>query len=190
MRHIIPATLARASVVVAMALLGASGANAEMQKLKVASTIKEIVDNLPFYVGMDKGIFKKHDIELELTHFNGGGEVVRAIAGGAAEIGMVGTSAAIIAAARGEPMKLVSSWTAPAYGIVFIVPKDSPIKSAKDLDGKRVGITRPGKCFAYRNHGHDAVPRNQAKSRSRRSRRRWLGDDQGRPPRCKLAHRP
>jgi len=59
MRNVIPAALARASVVVAMALLGTSGANAEVQKLKVASTIKEIVDNLPFYVGVDKGIFKK-----------------------------------------------------------------------------------------------------------------------------------
>ncbi len=37
MRNVIPAALARASVVVAMALLGTSGANAEVQKLKVAS---------------------------------------------------------------------------------------------------------------------------------------------------------
>src|SRR3982074_713833 len=33
---------------------------------------------------------------------------------------------------------------APAYGILFAVPTDSPIKSVKDLAGKKVGITRPG----------------------------------------------
>lgn len=122
----------------------AAPASAEIQKLKVASTQKEIFDNLPFFVASKLGIFKKHDLDVRLTHFNGGGAVVRAVAGGADEIGMVGTSAAIIAAARGVPIKIVSAWTAPSYAIVFVVPKNSSIKTVADLKGKRVGFSRPG----------------------------------------------
>ena len=116
---------------------------AEIQ-LKVASTSKQIIDNLPLYVADRAGLFAKQGLKVEVSHFRGGGEVVRAVAGGGADVGMVATSAGIIAIGRGEPLRIVSAWTAPAYGIVWIVPKDSPIKSVAELAGKQVGISRPG----------------------------------------------
>lgn len=112
-------------------------------QLKVASTSKQIVDNLPLYVADRGGLFKKQGLAVEVSHFRGGGEVVRAVASGAADIGMVATSAGVIAISRGEPMRIVSAWTSPAYGIVWVVPKNSPIKSVADLAGKKVGISRP-----------------------------------------------
>jgi NitT/TauT family transport system substrate-binding protein len=136
--------IALVAAVLAMAAAGATPVSAQTAKLKVASTSKEIVDNLPFYVGIEAGLFKKQDLDLELTHFAGGGEVVRAVASNATDIGMVATTAGVIAIGRGEPLKLFSGWTAPAYGILWIVPADSPIKTIKDLAGQKAGFTRPG----------------------------------------------
>jgi NitT/TauT family transport system substrate-binding protein len=140
--------LARMIALAAAALIAAGGgaapASAQTAKLKVASTSKEIVDNLPFYVAIEAGLFKKQDLDVELTHFAGGGEVVRAVASKATDIGMVATTAGVIAIGRGEPLKLLSAWTAPAYGILWIVLADSPIKTIKDLAGHKAGFTRPG----------------------------------------------
>jgi ABC-type nitrate/sulfonate/bicarbonate transport system substrate-binding protein len=113
-------------------------------RIKVASTVREIFDNLPLYVATYAGMFKDEGLEVEITHFSGGGEVVRAVASKSMDIGMVAATAGIIAAGRGEPLKLIAAWSAPAYGILFVVPSDSPIKTVKDLAGKKVGITRPG----------------------------------------------
>lgn len=118
------------------------GANAA--EVKVASTSKVIFDNLALFVARDGGFFKKHGLNVEISHFRGGGEVVRAVSGGSMQIGMVATTAAIIAAGRGEPVRIISGWTAPSYGIAWIVPTDSPIKSIQDLAGKKAGVSRPG----------------------------------------------
>ncbi len=134
----------------AAALLGlvlavaGSGEAVAQDRVRVASTAREIVDNLALYVALERGFFKDEKLAVEIAHFAGGGEVVRAIATGSMDIGMVATTAAIIAAGRGEPLKIISAWTAPSYGILFIVPENSPLKSVKDLGGKKVGITRPG----------------------------------------------
>ncbi len=127
----------------AMAIIWGDSAAAQ-DRVRVASTTKEIVDNLALYVAIERGFFKDEKLTVEISHFAGGGEVVRAIASGSMDIGMVATTAAIIAAGRGEPLKIISAWTAPAYGILFIVPVDSPLKTIKDLAGKKAGITRPG----------------------------------------------
>lgn len=119
-------------------------AMAQTGSLKVASTLREIFDNLPLYVALEGGLYKKHGINVEVTHFKGGGDVVRAVSGGAGDIGMVGTSAAIVAASRGAPLKIFSAWSAPSFGIYYIVPVNSPIKSVEDIAGKKVGFTRPG----------------------------------------------
>lgn len=132
-----------AAVAVAAGLMFGQGALAQTP-VKVASTAKEIFDNLPFFVAADQGLYKKHGLDVQVTHFGGGGEVVRAVSGGAMDIGMVATTAAIIAAGRGQPLKLISAWSAPAYGIVWVVPAASPIKSINDMAGKKAGISRPG----------------------------------------------
>lgn len=123
-------------------LIGSVPADAQT-KVTVASTSKQIIDNLPFFVAQKTGILEKHGLVLETTHFAGGGEVVRAVSTAVADIGMVSTSAAIVAIARGEPLKLISAWTAPSYGIVWIMPAASKMKTVADLAGQKVGISRP-----------------------------------------------
>jgi NitT/TauT family transport system substrate-binding protein len=127
-----------------VAALASSEAPAQTVRVKVASTAKEVFDNLPLFIARDKGIFKANGLDVEVAHFSGGGEVVRAVSSRSMQFGMVAATAAIIAAAAGQDLKIISAWSAPAYGMYFIVPAESPIKTAAELAGKKVGISRPG----------------------------------------------
>ncbi len=119
--------------------------NAQLKSVKIAATSKDILDNLPLFVGVRMGYFEEVGQKLEISYFRGGGEVLRAITTHSVDIGATpAASAVLIAAAKGEPLKIVSSSLAPLAGVVWVVPVDSPIKSIKDLKGKKAGYSSPG----------------------------------------------
>jgi len=118
---------------------------AQMKTVKTALTSKEVLDNLPFFVGLKMGFFKEAGIDLQPSYFRGGGEVVRALTTGSVDISGTNSPAALmIAASKGEPIKIVSGGEAPLVGVLWVVKADSPIKSVKDLRGKKVGYSSPG----------------------------------------------
>jgi len=118
---------------------------AQQRTVKVAATSKVVVDNLPLFVGVKMGFFEEVGQKLDISYFRGGGEVVRAISTRSVDIGATpAASAVLIAFAKGEPIKIVSGSLAPLFEVFWIVPVDSPIKSVKDLKGKRVGFSSPG----------------------------------------------
>ena len=122
-----------------------SPVSAQLKTVKIALTSKEILDNLPYFVGMRMGFFKEVGIDLEPSYFRGGGEVLRAVTSRATDIGgSVAPSAVFIAVSKGERVKILSANVAPLVGVVWLVKSDSPIKSIKDLKGKKVGYTSPG----------------------------------------------
>ena len=118
---------------------------AQLKTVKVACTSKVVVDNLPIFVGMHMKFFEEVGIKLEPSYFRGGGEVVRAITTRSVDLGATpAATAVLIAIAKGEPMKILSSNLAPLVGVVWLVEADSPLKSVKDLRGKKVGFSSPG----------------------------------------------
>src|SRR5713226_7046101 len=107
--------------------LGASPSWSQPRTVKVAATSKVVLDNLPLFVGVHMGFFEEVGQKLEISYFRGGGEVVRAITTHSVDIGATpAASAVLIAAAKGEPLKIVSSSAAPLVGVVWVVPVDSP----------------------------------------------------------------
>ena len=129
----------------ALLALGPITARAETRTVKVALASKVILDNLPIFVGMHMGFFNEVGQKIEPSYFPGGGAVVRAVSTRSVDIGgTVAASATLIAAAQGEPLRIVSSGTAPLVGIVWVVPSDSPLQSIKDLKGKKAGFSTPG----------------------------------------------
>src|SRR5438552_4767037 len=93
----------------------------------------------------EKGYLKQKNIEAEFTTYRGGAAAQEALAAGAADVGAVASPGAAIAIQKGVKQKLVANAgpTSPR-GWYLIVPSDSPIKSIKDLNGKKVGITSKG----------------------------------------------
>lgn len=134
-----------APAILASLLLLPLAGHAQLKTVKIAATSKDVADNLPLFVGVHMGYFKEVGQNPEISYFRGGGEVVRAITTHSVDIGATPAAAAVlIAFARGEPLKIVSSSAAPIVGVLWLVPIDSPIKSAKDLKGKKAGFSSPG----------------------------------------------
>jgi NitT/TauT family transport system substrate-binding protein len=138
-----------AAIAAGLALAALAGGpdpgRAEPKLVKVALTSRENLDNLPIFVALRQGFFAEVGLTVEPSFFRGGGEVVRAITTRSVDIGATpAASAVLIAAARGEPIKILSGGTAPLVGIVWIVAADSPIQTVQDLRGKKVGFSSPG----------------------------------------------
>lgn len=60
---------------------------------------------------------------------------------GAVQFGSTAGSAALLARANGTPIKTVFLFSRPEW-TALVVPKDSPVKSVRDLRGKKVAATR------------------------------------------------
>jgi len=98
---------------------------------------------LPVNVGYQLGIFKKHGLDVKIVDFLGGSKMAQAMAAGAIDIGDgAGTEMALVA--KGVPMIGICESATTFPFLAIGVPADSPIKSAKDLKGKKMGISSSG----------------------------------------------
>jgi NitT/TauT family transport system substrate-binding protein len=91
----------------------------------------------------DQGFFSRNGIDAQIVNVPGAsGGITAALVGGALEVGCISMGPTSNAHLRGIPIKLLA-----AGGIVvsespttaLVVAKNSPISSAKDLNGKTVG---------------------------------------------------
>jgi len=94
-------------------------------------------------VGDKLGFFKKHGLDLDIVDFTGGSKMTQAMIAGSIDIGDgAGTEMAHIA--KGAPMLAVCENTSTLPFISIGVPWDSPLKSFKELKGKKVGVSSVG----------------------------------------------
>jgi NitT/TauT family transport system substrate-binding protein len=128
----------------ACALFGASQAMA-LDKVRVAAAQKGFWDTTIILFGIEKGFFKEQGIELDIVYTDGGADAQQAVISGSMDIAYsTGTLGVLSAWSKGAPIAVVSSASTGSSDLQFFVKKDSPIKSAKDLDGKSVAYSRPG----------------------------------------------
>lgn len=99
------------------------------------------VDFSPAYVAEKIGLFKKANLDVKLTVFRGGAAVQEAMSAGAADLISYFGPAVALAVSKGAKEKFVMTVLPATAGWSCIVKADSPIKTVKDLDGKKVGIS-------------------------------------------------
>ncbi len=87
--------------------------------------------------------FKEEGITQKVTPFSGGGDTVRGLVTGGHHIGQPAPNAAAIAFAEGQPIRIIAE-DLPFPTVVWVVKADSPLKSMKDIKGKKLGYSRPG----------------------------------------------
>ncbi|MGY1688711.1 ABC transporter substrate-binding protein [Geodermatophilus sp. SYSU D01105] len=124
---------------------GGSGGGGETGPTQIRVGAIPIVDVAALYLGIEQGIFERHDLEVEPFLAQGGAAIVPAVVNGEAQFGFSNITSLLQAEARGVPLGLV----APGPGATgnaeddfaaVVVPADSPIQSSADLAGKRVAI--------------------------------------------------
>jgi NitT/TauT family transport system substrate-binding protein len=110
--------------------------------------LDEIVSAAAFKIADAQGYFKDEKLDLKAVSFPGGGDVVRAI-----QTKMAFGQAAVIPTliAHEKALKDIRLLAGSYYDpeVVFLVPKDSSIKSPSDLKGKKIGVSEPGSNSTY-----------------------------------------
>jgi NitT/TauT family transport system substrate-binding protein len=122
-----------------------AAASTSGQVRKVSVGVIPILDVAPLYLGIQKGLFTKHGLDVTPKPAQGGAAIVPAVMAGEDQIGFSNLVSLLTAREKGLPLVAVaggSSSTGDAakdFNAV-VVSKTSTLQSAKDLIGKKVAI--------------------------------------------------
>lgn len=125
----------------AAALLAAPAAHAE--DIVVTQFGAAFAGN-PYAVAIEGGYFKRAGVDITgVVSGSGGGTSVRNVIASKLGYGEVVVSAAVAAIMEGQDIRIVHIGARSVADIVMVVKPDSPIKTLKDLDGRKIGFSNP-----------------------------------------------
>lgn len=131
---------ALAALILAAAGL-ASSASAE-SKLRVGKAVPEAFSFVPLDVGIEKGFFKKHGLDVESIAFAGDAKLQQAMAADGIDLAL-GSGPGMAFIVKGSPVKAVAAMAGPPLLLAIVVRPDGP-KTAADLKGKKVSVSTAG----------------------------------------------
>lgn len=140
--------LSRAQFTSALAGIGAAAALPRLAGAQALTPVKGAItsvyyDAVPILYAQKSGAFAKAGIDLDLGRLSTGSAVTTAVTGGSLNIGKSTFFAVVAAFAHGVPIVVI------APGVIYdsrfptaqlVVPKDSPIHTAADLNGKVISV--------------------------------------------------
>src|SRR5688572_1233258 len=130
-------------VLISLGLL--AGHAVSEDKVRAAIGQRGLFDTHFIPAGVEQGIFKKNNIEVDITWTRGGAETLQAIITDSADVAIAnGILGVIGAASKGAPVKIVSAQMTGAPDLFWYVRADSPVMAMKDLEGRSMGYSRPG----------------------------------------------
>jgi NitT/TauT family transport system substrate-binding protein len=129
------------AVALCMGFGAAPGLAAET--LRVGKAIALPFDFTPLDVGMAKGFYQKHGLEIEAVNFAGSAKLQQGLAANAVDIGL-GSGPELAFVAKGNTDLGIAAFAGPAAGLVLIVRPDAGVDSPSDLKGKKIGVSTVG----------------------------------------------
>lgn len=102
-----------------------------------------ITSLLGMYAAIERGYFGREGIRVDLVPMAGGAIVTQALQGGSIDMGESNPVTMLLAASHGVQTVIVARGTSDRRNHPIdslLVSKDSPIRSAKDLEGKTVAV--------------------------------------------------
>ena len=133
---------------------GAGAAGAGQQPVTMVATVGNNLFHGPTFVGVEKGIYLKHGIDLKLKVISTGPESAKALQAGEAQFAPQSLSPWIVSVERGWPGVAVvighGSGSAANFDqpIALVARKDSGIQKVADLAGKKLGFA-PGSASDF-----------------------------------------
>ena len=133
------------TIIAAVGLLLASAATQPAftqtaEKLTVRFTWKFKGEYAPLFLALDKGYYKAEGLDVDLAEGSGAQTVLKLLASGNEKFGYGPAVSAAQAVSQGLPVKVVALYQTKAPMGVISFP-DVPLKSPKDLEGKRLAIS-------------------------------------------------
>lgn len=134
----------RHAVTLAALMLGAHLAPAQAEELiRVGKAGREAFSFTPVDIGDQMGFFKKRGLKVEISNFAGDARLQQAMAADALDISL-GSGPGMAFIVKGAPVKAVAAFAGPPLLFALVVPKNSPLKTEADLNGKTVGVSGVG----------------------------------------------
>lgn len=112
---------------------------------KITVGVIPIVDTAPIFLGDSKGFFADEGLDLDIQTATGGSAIVPGIQSGSYDFAFSNFVSLMVANDKGLSMKVVANGVTTSgnedgdFGAV-VVSEDSPIKTPKDLAGKKVSV--------------------------------------------------
>ncbi|WP_158885802.1 ABC transporter substrate-binding protein [Amycolatopsis anabasis] len=88
------------------------------------------------------GLLKDVPYQIEWSTFTSGPPLLEAASAGAIDLGRVGNTPPIFAAAANAKIAVISPAKAPVADDAILVPADSPLKQVSELRGKTIGVAK------------------------------------------------
>lgn len=131
-----------------LALIGAAavlvpraGARAQSAPLRIGASPTEVASE-PIYL-VEGGVLSRAGMNGTILPFTSGGQMIQAVLGDALDIGLSDTTQIANAAARGLPLAFFAAsslYRTEAPSTLLCVAKNSPIRTAKDLEGQAIAV--------------------------------------------------
>ena len=120
----------------------AAGAHADSIHL---SHFGEVMQSVPWAVALEQKLFQKNGVDVtDVISSRGGGTTIRNMLAGGLGFGQSSAGATISAIKSGLPVKIVGVDSDSVADTLWVVTKASPLKTIKDMKGKKFGTTTPG----------------------------------------------
>ncbi len=148
-------TLGGAVVMLVIVLAAGAGRTAQEKVHEAAAAVGNNMNHVPSFVGVEKGIFLKHGVDLKLKVLSTGQEMVKAVQAGEAQFVGSAYSNFPVAVERGFKAKGVGGLMGDRTGkywdeiVCIITRKGTGITKIQDLAGKKVGTPVGGTAHEY-----------------------------------------
>ncbi len=128
----------------AVILLGAGPSEAQVVKIKMGSSLSPpSIDSITPYVAVERGIFKKYGLDVEVVEFRGDATHVKALLSGDIDVSInMGATEGIVSASKKAPIRL---WvvTNPITPYHFVARKEAGT-TLQALVGKSIAVSGIG----------------------------------------------
>jgi NitT/TauT family transport system substrate-binding protein len=133
----------RSWLAVGLCALGLAAAPARAEEISVTHW-GNLMYGVPYAVAQEKGFFKKAGVDVTgILTSTGGGTTVRNVLAGNLLFGETSLAAAVAAKKAGQDILVVSAAVESVGDILWVTMPNSPLKSIKDLVGKKASFTSP-----------------------------------------------
>lgn len=110
--------------------------------------LKSVLSVAPFVIADQAGYLKQHNVDLKTITSASGADIVRQ-ALSSDHFGIPASTEPVVAFASGSKNLRIIASTYTAASLVFLVKAGSPIKSVKDLAGKKIATSKPTALSTY-----------------------------------------
>jgi NitT/TauT family transport system substrate-binding protein len=123
--------------------LETAGSAATADKIRVGKSVTQPFAFAPIEIGVEKGIWGRHGLELEVSIFAGDAKLQQALVADSVDFGL-GSGPAMGFLVKGVPAKAVGVIANQPLSMGIVVGPSSVIGAPEDLKGTKIGISTEG----------------------------------------------